>query len=63
MYGQSAVKRARTLGTVGTVIGGVGLAATGLGIYLHIRASKRERLTVTPVGTSSSIGIAALGSF
>jgi hypothetical protein len=71
--GQSAVESARTLGTVGTVVGFVGLAAAGVGAYLWLRAPKEGSDTaadrgvtlvpqVDPAG-SGAVGVAAVGRF
>ena len=64
--GLSATRSGRTLGTVGTVIGAVGVAGVGVGLYLWLR-SPRERsatsVTLLPHLDPSAPGVAAVGRF
>lgn len=64
---QSGTERARTIGSVGTVVGAIGLAATGVGIYLWLTAPKESstdrRVTLLPNVTPESAGLTALGRF
>jgi hypothetical protein len=68
--GADAVGRARTLGNVGTVIGGVGIAAMLAGGYLWFFAPKspagaaaERKLTVVPRLAPDGGGIAVFGRF
>jgi hypothetical protein len=59
---------ARTLGNVATVVGAVGLAATGVGLYLWLRApdeqrGREPRVTLVPQLGPESAGVAAVGRF
>ena len=63
---QSQTEKARTVGNVGTVVGIVGVAAAGVGLYLWITAPKEpteKRLTFVPNVTPESAGLAAIGRF
>lgn len=66
--GLSATRSGRTLGTVGTVVGAIGVAGVGVGIYLWLR-SPRERgesaagVTLVPQLDPSAPGLAAVGRF
>lgn len=64
---QSESERARTYGNVGTVVGAVGLAAAGVGLYLWLSApnepTEQRRVTVVPSFTSESAGLTAVGRF
>jgi len=65
--GQTETERARTLGVVGTVVGGVGVAAIGVGLYLWLRAPKEapsdKRVTLLPHLTPGEAGVVAVGRF
>lgn len=72
--GQSQIQHARTLGSVGTAVGVVGVAVAGVGAYLWYRAPRDSRdsgadasadpkLVVLPALTTDSLGIAAAGRF
>ena len=63
---QSETERALTIGNVGTVVGAVGLAATGVGLYLWLTAPKdatERKVTVIPSVTPEGAGITAVGRF
>jgi len=62
--GQVLVDRARTRGTIATVlVAAGGLLAAG-GVIVWVTAPKAERsITVTPTGSASSVGLAVLGNF
>jgi len=63
---QTKVENARQLGTVGTVVGAIGLAATGVGLYLWLTAPKESnepKLTVLPTVGPDTAGLAAVGRF
>lgn len=64
--GQTATENARTLGTVGSVIGGMGVAAAAVGLYLWIRSPKEShpaRVTLLPQLDPGSAGVVAVGHF
>ena len=63
--GYADTRSAHTLGTVGTVVGGVGLVAIGVGAYLWLRAPKDEeqRVSVLPHVGPDGAGIVAVGRF
>lgn len=69
--GRNATDRARTLGVVGTVVGSVGVAAAGVGLYLWLRSSKEapksvgseKRVVVVPHLTPGEAGVVAVGRF
>lgn len=64
--GQTATERARTLGVVATVVGGVGLAAGAVGLYLWLRAPKEARtkqVAVLPHLAPGEAGVVAVGRF
>jgi hypothetical protein len=64
--GQSATTRARTYGTVATVVGAVGLAAAAAGTFLWLTApqsSPTPTIAVVPDLSPGSIGLTALGRF
>lgn len=64
---QSETERARTIGNVGTVVGAIGLVATGVGIYLWLSAPKEpaaeRRVTIIPDVTPGGAGLTAIGRF
>lgn len=63
---QSDNESARTYGNVGTVVGAVGLATAGVGLYLWLSAPKEpkeRKVTVIPNLTPETTGIAAVGRF
>ena len=66
---QSQTERARTIGNVGTVVGVVGLAAAGVGVYLWLTAPKDQPerdprgVTIVPDITPESAGLTAIGRF
>ena len=63
---QSETERARTIGNVGTVVGAVGLVATGVGLYLWLTAPKEpteRKVTLVPSVTPQSAGLTAVGRF
>ena len=63
--GQTETERARTLGVVGTVAGGVGVAAVAVGLYLWIRSPResQKRVAVLPHLTPGEAGVVAVGRF
>ena len=64
--GQTETERARTLGVVGSVVGGVGVAAAAVGLYLWIRSPKEsrcKRVTLLPHLTPGETGVVAVGRF
>lgn len=64
--GQSATDSARTLGNVGTLVGIAGVVATGVGLYLWLRAPSETsdaRVSVVPTVGADGAGLAALGRF
>lgn len=64
--GLSATRSGRTLGTVGTVIGAVGLAGVGVGLYLWLRGPREHAsagVTLLPQLDPSAPGFAAVGRF
>jgi hypothetical protein len=64
--GQTETERARTLGVVGTVVGGVGVAAVAVGLYLWIRSPKESRdrrVTLLPHLDPGVAGVVAVGRF
>lgn len=63
--GFAGTRNAHTLGTVGTVVGGVGLVAIGVGAFLWLRAPRDEerRVSVLPHVGPDGAGIAAVGRF
>ncbi len=64
--GQTATERARTIGIIGSVVGGVGLAATAVGVYLWIRSPKDardKRVSVVPHWAPGETGVVAVGRF
>jgi hypothetical protein len=66
--GQSNTEQAITYGNVATVVGIVGVAAIGVGLYLWISAPKEQEqdqrgITFVPEITPESAGLAAVGRF
>jgi len=63
--GFAGTRSARTLGTVGTVVGGIGLAAVGVGAFLWLRGPKdsEQRVSVLPQLGPDGAGLAAVGRF
>ena len=64
--GQTETERARTLGVVGTVVGGFGVAAAAVGLYLWIRSPKEsrdKRVSLLPHLTPGEAGVVAVGRF
>lgn len=62
------VQSARTLGTVGTIVGAAGIAGALVGGYLWLYAPKRpygeqRRVTVVPEASAEGAGIAVIGRF
>jgi hypothetical protein len=61
-----ATKSARTLGTVGTVVGGVGVAAIAVGAYLWVRsprAGREARISLVPQLDPGGAAVVAVGRF
>ena len=61
-----ATKSARTLGTVGTVVGGVGVAAIAVGAYLWFRsprAGKEARISLVPRLDPTGAAVVVVGRF
>ncbi len=64
--GQTETEKARTLGTVGTVIGGIGVVAAAVGVYLWVRSpaeSRAGRISLLPQVDPSGAGVVAVGRF
>ena len=63
--GFSRSATAHRLGTVATVVGGVGVAATAVGLYFWLRPDHRSetRTAVVPALSDTSLGLAATGRF
>ena len=63
--GFAGTRSARTLGTVATVVGGVGLVAVGVGAFLWLRGPKdtERQVSVVPHVGADGVGIAAVGHF
>ncbi|MBA3542529.1 MAG: hypothetical protein H0T79_23135 [Deltaproteobacteria bacterium] len=64
--GQLKTEQARTVGLVGTVIGGVGLAAAGVGLFLWLRAPAEtadRQVSLLPTITPEQVGLTAVGRF
>ncbi|CAN5905758.1 hypothetical protein BH11MYX3_BH11MYX3_18360 [soil metagenome] len=64
--GQPETEKARTLGTVGTVIGGIGVAAAAVGVYLWVRTPKEARagqISVLPQLDRAGASVVAVGRF
>ena len=62
--GLSKTQKARTLGGVGTVVGGAGVVAIGVGALLWLLPhDTRENAGVVPVVAPDRVGLAVVGSF
>jgi hypothetical protein len=64
--GDQQVKSARTLGTAGTVVGIVGLAAIGTGAVLWLTSPKaptEPRVSLVPQVGTDALGVVAVGRF
>jgi hypothetical protein len=64
--GLSDTKSARTLGTVGTVVGALGLVGAGVGLYLWLRAPDEGHsggVSLLPQLDPSAPGVVAVGRF
>ena len=66
--GNTATSRARTIGNTGTVVGAIGIAAAGVGVWLWLTAPTAEAPTANhvafvPTATPDQIGFAAVGRF
>lgn len=63
--GHTATNSARQLGTVGTVVGGVGVLALGVGVFLWVTAppERSNDIAIVPQLTPESAGLAAVGRF
>jgi hypothetical protein len=65
--GQTETERARTLGNVGSVVGGIGIAAVAVGVYLWIRSPTEtrddRRVSLLPQLTPDGAGVVAVGRF
>lgn len=61
--GQSDADRDRTIGSVATVVGVVGVVSAATGIVLWLTAPRREVTTVVPTGTATSVGVVLVGRF
>ncbi len=64
--GQTETEKARTIGTVGTVIGGLGVAAAAVGVYLWVRGTKEARsaaISLLPQIDPAGVGVVAVGRF
>jgi hypothetical protein len=61
-YGYAAIRDARLRGNVATVIGGIGVAAIGAALIVHLTAPTSEtRATLIPVATAGTVGLAVAG--
>ena len=63
---QPKAERALTIGTTGTVVGVIGAVALGVGAYLWLSAPRdpeERNVSVTPMLTPESAGLAAVGRF
>jgi hypothetical protein len=63
--GFAGTRSARTIGTTGTVVGGIGLVAVGVGAILWLTSPKEgeRQVSVLPQLTPDGAGIAAVGRF
>lgn len=65
--GLTETQRARTLGNVGTIVGVAGLVATGVGVYLWLRApsstTEQRAVALVPDVGPDGVGLAAVGRF
>jgi len=61
--GQAATDRARTRGTIGTVIGAVGLAAIAAGVIVYVTAPVARDTAIVPTASDEGAGLALIGRF
>lgn len=59
------IQRARSLGTAGSVVGGIGVVAAGIGVYLWLRNPRHSEhaIAVVPQVDRDGGGLAAVGRF
>ena len=58
-----AANDARSLGTVGTLVGGVGAVAIAAGAVLWLTAPKARSLEVAPTASADGAGVVVVGRF
>lgn len=60
---ESRIDKARSRGNLGTIVGGVGIAALAAGAVLYLTAPKERTVAVSPVVGDREIGVAFSGRF
>lgn len=60
---ESRIDKARSRGNLGTIVGGVGVAALAAGVVLYVTAPKERAVAVTPVVGDRDVGVAFAGRF
>jgi hypothetical protein len=60
---ESRIDKARSRGNLGTIIGGVGVAALAAGVVLYLTAPEQSGVAVTPVVGDHDVGVAFSGRF
>lgn len=60
---ESRIDKARSRGNLGTIVGGVGVAALAAGIVLYVTAPKERAVALSPVVGDGEVGVAFAGRF
>ncbi len=60
---ESRIDRARSRGTLGTIVGGVGVAAVAAGLVLYLTAPEERTVAVAPVVGDGEVGVTFNGRF